>query len=128
MTVLLEMPSPTNSFTSVSIFYDSVESHIWELSSLGKSEHSYRGILVPILMGKLSPEICKNLAHEHSNTHWILVDLTAAILKEIRVVESGLCDPHNHMLTSTAVTFHVNSRDHVSKKQCQGNPDGKKKH
>ena len=50
------------------------------------------------------------------------------ILKEITELVSGLYDPHNYMLRSTAFTFHVNSRDHLSKKQYQGSPDGKKEH
>ena len=79
MTALLEMPSPTNSLASLRIFYDSVESHIRGLSFIGKSEHSYGDILVPILLGKLSPEIRRNLAREHFNTQWILADLMAAI-------------------------------------------------
>ena len=38
MRALLDMPSPTNSLTSLRMFYDSVECHIRWLSSLGKSE------------------------------------------------------------------------------------------
>ena len=68
MKALLEMPSPTNSLASLRIFYDSVESHIRGLSSLGKSEHSYGEILVPILFGKLSSDIWRNLACEHPNS------------------------------------------------------------
>ena len=83
MKALLEMPSPTNSLASLCIFYDSVESHIRGLSLLGKSEHSHGDILVPVLLGKLSPDICRNLAREHSNSQWILADLMTAILKEI---------------------------------------------
>ena len=86
MKALLEMPSPTNSLASLRIFYDSVESHIQGLSSLGKSEHSYGDILVPVLLGKLSPDIRRNLAREHSNSQWILADLMTALLKEIRVL------------------------------------------
>ena len=52
----------------------------------------------------------------------------AAILKEIRVYESDLCDPHNPMLRSTAGTFHVNSQDQLNKKPPQGNTEGKRKH
>jgi len=59
MKALLEMPSPTDNLASLRTFYDSVESHIQGLASLGKSEHSYGNILVPILMGKLLQEICK---------------------------------------------------------------------
>ena len=65
---LVSMTSPTNSLSSLRMFYDSVESHIRGLSSLGKSEKSYGDLLVPIVMKKLTTEVRRNLAREHSNT------------------------------------------------------------
>jgi len=53
------------------MFYDSVECHIQGLSSLGKSEQSYGDILIPIILEKLSLDIQRNLACEHSNSEWI---------------------------------------------------------
>ena len=117
MKALLEMPSPTSNLASLRIFYDSVEGHIRGLSSLGKSEHSYGDILVPILMGKLPSDIRRNLAREHSNSQWILADLMAALLKEIRVLESGLYDSHNPMSRSTAASFYINSLEPLKKQQ-----------
>ena len=93
------------------MFYDSVESHIRGLSSLGKSEQSYGDLLVPIIISKLSTEIRRNLAREHSNSQWILSDLMAALQKEIRILKSGLHDPHNP--TSTTMTtgaFQIGAR------------------
>ena len=49
---LLNVASPTHSLTSMCMFYDSVESHIHGLASLGKSETSYGDLLVPIIMDK----------------------------------------------------------------------------
>ena len=54
MQALLEMPSPSNTLASLRNFYDSVESHIRGLASLGKSEQSYGDLLIPIVIGKLS--------------------------------------------------------------------------
>ena len=76
----MNMASPTN---SVAMFYDSIECHIHGLSSLGKSEHSYGDLLVPIVMNKLTNEIRQNLARENSNSQWILSDLMAALQKEL---------------------------------------------
>ena len=53
MRALRDMPSPLNSLTSLRIFYDSVESHIRGLASLGKSETSYGELLVPVILDKL---------------------------------------------------------------------------
>ena len=125
MKALLEMPSPTNSFASLRIFYDSIEGHIQGLSSLGKSEHLYGDILIPVLLGKLSPDICRNLACEHSNCQWILANLLTAILKEIRILTSGLYNLHKTMLISTAASLHINSLE-PDKKQHQDN-DSKKR-
>ena len=125
MKALLKMPSPTSSLASLRIFYDSVEGHIRELSSLGKSEHSYGDILVPILMRKLPSDIRRNLAREHSNSQWILADLMAALLKEIRVLEPGLNDSHSPMSRSTAASFHINSLEPLKKQQRD--TDGKKR-
>ena len=127
MKALLEMPSPTNSLASLRIFYDSVEGHIRGLSSLGKSEHSYGEMLVPILLGKLSSDIRRNLAREHPNSQWILAELLAAIFKEIRVLESGLCDSYSPTSRSSAASLLINSQDPV-KKQHRDTDRKKKEH
>ena len=126
MRALRDMPSPSNSLTSLRIFYDSVESHIRGLASLGKSETSYGELLVPVILDKLPIDVQRNLAREHSNSQWILSDLMAAILKEIRVLECGQYNPHKQIPRSSAA-FSVNSRDHFNKKQRQDGLDSKRK-
>ena len=122
MKALLSLASPTNSLASLRMFYDSVESYIRGLSSLGKSEQSYGDLLVPIIMSKLSTEVRRNLAREHSNSQWILSDLMAVLQKEIRILESGLHDPYNPTpTTTTAGAFHVGARG------CGSTSAGKKK-
>ena len=124
MQALLEIPSNSNILNSMWTFYDTVETHIWGLSSLGKSEHSYSDLLIPVLMEKLPVEVQRNLAQEHSNSARNLPDLMAAILKEIWILETGLHDPHKSMLKSTAAAFHVAPSGNRSRKQ--GNTDHKK--
>ena len=105
---LVSMASPTNSLGSLCMFYDLVKSHIRGLSSLGKSEQSFGDLLVPIAMNKLTSEIRHNLAREHSNMQWILLNLMETLQKEIRVLESGLHDPYSTVLkTSTTAAFQV---------------------
>ena len=66
---------------------------------------------MPIIMSKLSTEVRRNLAREHSNSQWILSDLMAALQKEIRILESGLHDPCNPTpTTTTAGAFQVGVR------------------
>ena len=126
MRALRDMPSPSNSLTSLRIFYDSVESHIRGLASLGNSETSYGELLVPVILDKLPIDLQRNLAREHSNSQWILSDLMAAILKEIRVLECGKYNPHKQIPRSSAA-FIINSRDHFNKKQRQDGFDSKRK-
>ena len=62
MQVLLDLPSPTNTLTSLQQFHDSVKSHIRSLSSLGKDRESYGDLLIPIIMGKLPVETRRKLS------------------------------------------------------------------
>ena len=79
MTALMNLTSPTNSLHSLRMFYDSIESHIHGLSSLGKPKNTYGDLPIPIIMSKLTSEVRSNLARDHSNTPWILSDLIAAL-------------------------------------------------
>ena len=97
---LLDLPGPTNDLPSLRLFYDFVENHIRGLSSLGVPKISYGTLLVPIILGKLSVPTRRNLAREHSDLQWTIDELQAAILKEIRVLESGL-HVTDHALTTT---------------------------
>ena len=87
---LIELPGPTNELSSLQLFYDVTENHIRGLASLGVPKESYSQILVSIIRGKLPAPVRRNLARGHDQPRWTLDDLQAALLKEIRVLESGL--------------------------------------
>ena len=124
MQALLDLPSPTNTLTSLQQFHDSVESHIRSLSSLGKDRESYGDLLVPIVLGKLPAETRKNLARDHSNSEWSLTELQDAVLKEIHILETGLhiINQHNQNPLIPTAAFHANPRP------THGSSDSKKKH
>ena len=67
-----------------------MENHIRGLSSLGISKESYGTLLVPIILGKLTVATRKNLAQEHPNLVWSIDELQAAVLKETKILETGL--------------------------------------
>ena len=46
-----------------------------------------------MILGKLPPDVRKNLAREHSNLEWTLDQLRDSIMKEIRVFEVGFFVP-----------------------------------
>ena len=50
---LIEISSPTNSLSSLQLFYDISESHIRGLTALGKTEESFGTMFVSIIFGKL---------------------------------------------------------------------------
>ena len=94
-----------------------------------KSEDAYGAMLAPIILGKLPVDIHRNLAREHGNSEWTIRELKDAILKEIRVLESGwitnegLLESHRTPMTTTLHTnisgHHSQSADEgTSKKMC----------
>ena len=89
MKAFMYMASPTNSLSSLHLFYDSIESRICGLRSLGRSELTYGDLVVPVIRAKLTLEVRRNIERELSSSLWNLPDLLAALQKEIRVLESG---------------------------------------
>ena len=83
MQALLEINIPTNTLSSLQLYYDTIESHIRGLAALGKTEESYGTMLVPIILGKSPSDVRRNLAHEHGNAEWTISQVKEAILKEI---------------------------------------------
>ena len=90
MQALLEINTPTNTLSSLQLYYDTIESHIRGLAALGKTEESYGTMLVPIILGKLPSDVCRNLAREHGNAEWTISQVKEAILKEISILDCGL--------------------------------------
>ncbi|XP_065886666.1 uncharacterized protein [Dysidea avara] len=110
MQVLLDMPNATTSLTSLRLLYDTVATHTRALASLGKLKDSYGDIMVSVILKKLPAEIRRNLAREQANTEWTFDKLTAAILKEIRVLESGYQPTDLHASSRSTAAFYVGSK------------------
>ncbi|XP_065884078.1 uncharacterized protein [Dysidea avara] len=89
MQALLEVASPSNTLTSLRTFHDVINSHSRGLSSLGKSEDTYGDLLVPIILNKLPKETRQNLARDTTTPEMTFLQLMAAILKEIRILETS---------------------------------------
>ena len=94
-------------------FYDSIESHIRGLTSLGKSPESYGALFTPIILGKLPNDIRKNLAREYSNEEWTLDDLRSNLLNEIQILETGIHSSksnHTDLMPTTMASLYTGSR------------------
>ena len=81
------------------------------LASLGVTKDSYSTTLVPIILGKLPVSVRRNLTRDHDQLRWTLDNLQAAVVKEIRVLESGLytmdSSPSLSTRTHTTASFHA---------------------
>ena len=53
MQALIQITSPTNSLSSLKLFYVMIESHIMGLKALGTTEESYGTMLIPITISRL---------------------------------------------------------------------------
>ena len=110
MQALLNITNPTNTLSSLRIFYDTLEIHIRGLEALGKSHETYGDILVPIIHKKLPTDLIKTLAREHDNNEWKLNELRKAIRREVEILEVGenntnLNDLENTLPASPTAAF-----------------------
>jgi hypothetical protein len=118
MQALLNLPNPSNDLTNLQQFYDSMETHVRGLASLGKSQESYGDLLVPIILGKLPKNLKRNLAREHSNPEWTFSQLRESIYKEIKILEAGIpslenrITPENHHASSHHHSYHIIDMKH----------------
>ena len=95
MQALLNIPSPTNSLSSLKHFYDTLEMHIRTLETLGKSHDSYGDILVPIICKKLPSDLIKTITRQNEAKEWKIDELRKAICREIAILEAGENNPSN---------------------------------
>ena len=114
MRALLEITKPANNLASLRIFHDTIDSHSRGLSSLGKSEETYGDLFVSIILRELPKKIRQNLVRETATSEWTFSELMSAILKEIRILETG-CNDLYRSLTQATAAFIVNSRPQSSK-------------
>ena len=89
MQALLDIRSPNGQLEDLQKFYNTLETHIRGLASLGKAHESYGDLLIPIILGKLPNDVRKNLAREHETLDWTIDQLRNALQKELRILEAG---------------------------------------
>ena len=126
MKVLIDLSGPTNSLTSLQLFYDAIEAHTRSLASLGKPTSEYGAMLVTSIMGKLPMDIRRNLARAHGTDEWTFDDLRKAIRSEIQILEMGTGDVTKHQLPAHPPTasFMTNT-DRKGSQRPQGYSDRK---
>ena len=90
MKALLDLPVPSNNAASLRQLYDTIESHIRGLESLGSKTDTSGGLLVSLILGKLPPTVIRNLNRAHTSDHWEIDELRAGLEREITILESGL--------------------------------------
>ena len=113
MEALLNVQAPANNLTGLQAFYDTIQSHMRVLSSLGKPTESYGSLLTSVILNKIPKDIKVHMARDHHDTEWVIDELLASILKEIKILEAG--QPSNRKSNShtnpvlTTSSFYVAS-------------------
>ena len=74
MRTLSNLSKPSNTVSSLRHFYDSIESHIRGLSTLGTSEDSYSALLATIMYDKLPTDTRQHIATSHTSQEWTLTE------------------------------------------------------
>ena len=123
MEALLNIPAPSNSLTSLQSFYDTVQSHMRSLSTLGKTPDSYGTLLSSVILGKLSSDTKTRMARDHYDTEWTVEDLMASILKEIRIFEAGQHTSRRPSSMSTTSTFYMGANRGGTQKKHKKDPN-----
>ena len=101
---LLNVPAPSNNLTSLQSFYDTIQSHMRALDTLGTTPDS---LLTRVILGKLPPEVKTQMARDRYDSEWNIEDLMASILKEIRIFEAGQQPGRRTNSVSTTTSFHM---------------------
>lgn len=106
MTLLLNVPAPVNSVVSLRKFYDTTETYIRGLESLGKNEDSYGSLLTPVILQKLPQIVRNNITRAHGSLSWRLNDLMCELLKEVKILDAGniLTPQEDFVSTATFLT------------------------
>ena len=117
---LLNLPTPRNTLADLRTFYNSIESHIRGLSSIGITPESYGALLIPVALGKLPAEVRCNLAREQNKSDWNMDELREALLREIRILEQGVFTSTTSLsdtLPMMTASLHAGTRSGHSKQQ-----------
>ena len=123
MQALLNLPSPTDTLSSLQAFYDTVEGHVRSLTSLGKGVETYSDLLITIIRSKLPSKAGKNIAQEHGSGEWTLEAIQQAIKQDIRILELEIQTNQTH--SHPTASFHTGTSK-VPYKTRQ--PESVKKH
>ena len=113
----MELNSPSNNLSSLQLFYDSVQSHVQSLESLGTPQGMYGSMLVPIILRKLPAEVRRNLARSHGTEKWTLTELQSSILQELQILEMGVDYSSTGTLHTPTGAFLTNVNQRQSHKQ-----------
>ena len=128
MKSLLDLPAPQSNLSSLREFYDTAESYIRGLESLGQQEETFGTMLIPILMDKLPSNVKINITRANGSDRWTLESLRQCILHEITILEAGSVDSSlNSVLpTSNFPRSTRSSKQKFNNKSTQFQRDPKK--
>ena len=84
MDKFLKLPTCTGKDSGqLRLIYDLVSVNVRGLESLGVKAEQYSSLLIPVIMSKLTEEVCMQIACNSSNEVWKIHDLLKLIRKEV---------------------------------------------
>jgi hypothetical protein len=89
MRALWDLPNTADNVKSLRGFMDKLETYIRGLRSLEKTEDSYGELLVPMVLDKLPPNVCKEITRANGTTEFTLKVLRDSITNEIQAMEAA---------------------------------------
>ncbi|XP_074656840.1 uncharacterized protein LOC141910041 [Tubulanus polymorphus] len=113
---LTELNPPTTEVSSLRRFYDSSETYIRHLGSIGISTESYGVMLVPAMLDKLPYDVKMSMAimYNKPDSDWCLSELREALLVQIQLKESCMSPETNAPIQS--LHLNINSKQSVNSK------------
>jgi len=115
---LLNLPSPTDSLSSLQTFYDSVEGHVRSLTTLGKNIDTYGDLLFTIIRSKLPSKTWRSIVREHGSGVWTFEAIQKAIKQELQILE--LETQSNRIDSHATASFHTGaSKIHSKPRQSE---------
>lgn len=82
MKALWNLGEPTD-IIGLKLFYDKLETYIRGLKALGKEEHTYGDLLVPLILDRIPRKLRHTITRDHGAKEWQLKELREALKKEI---------------------------------------------
>ncbi|XP_065068368.1 uncharacterized protein LOC135693738 [Rhopilema esculentum] len=119
---------PNDKVAQLRYIYDKINVHVRGLESLGMSQESYDGLLIPIIMQRMPSEITIHIARKVTEDIWPIKEILEIIRCEIEARELGESvlaskqvnrQPHPTQVYRKQININTFGSDKYNKKKCE---------